>query len=110
MNTKKKKRVHRELIILPKKKWVRYELRSPLQFDVLDVASSLLNNVRISLGIPDGNIDVSLTKVSKIPYQKGKYSVKAFSFEGVETLRVNSLIRGEFDTIHQAGWTEVQRF
>ena len=113
MNTKKEKRIHRKLIILPKKKWVRYKLISPLQFDMLDVACSLLKDVRISsvyLGRVERNIDISLTGVKKIPYQSGKYSVKAFSFEGIETLSVNSPLRGEFDTIHQTGWIEVQRF
>jgi hypothetical protein len=95
-----------------KKRWVRCELRKPLQFDKMDVACSLFNDARISgvyLEKLKKNIDVSFTKVSKIPCESGKYSVEAFSFEGVETLSVNSPVKGEFDIIRETGWIKVRR-
>ena len=98
----------------PKRKWVRCEFKSPLQFDMLDVANSLLRGGRIDglhVDWLNGTLEISLTLVRQLPkerYQEGGVSVRAFYFEGKETLSVDSLVRGEFDEILQKGWIEHQ--
>ncbi len=96
------------------RKWVRCELKSPLQFDMLDVANSLLRGGRIDglhVDWLNGTLEISLTLVQQLPrerYKEGGVSVRAFYFEGKETLSVDFLVRGEFDVILQKGWIEHQ--
>ena len=96
------------------KKWVRFEMTSPLSFDRFDIAASLFGSGRVHISLtnipekynPNLNFNIDISCVKSIPISdEGEGSIQHFSFEGA-TIEGYDSVRGEFDLIRQVGWIE----